>query len=278
MSIGFFCIATIFCGMLPFLYGNMMVQKETALKNLAQTAVGIIAGYDARAKAGEMSLDDAKTRAKQAIKGLRYNESDYFWINDLDCVIVMHPIKPELDGKSVFEMKDPNGKFLFQEFVRVSKEKGEGFVEYEWPKPGSEKPVSKGSYVILYQPWGWVVGTGVYIDDIRAALMSFAIKIVLISLIPAIISLGLALIISRRITKPMEDAVEVLHELARGNMTVEIESTSKDETGRLLEAMGAMAGHLRVLVTEVMRAADSVASASNQLSAGSEQMSRGLED
>ncbi len=275
--ISFFCILTILGGLQMFLYGNMMEQKKNALRNLVQTAIGIIADYDARAKAGQMSLDDAKERAKQAIKGLRYNNDDYFWINDLDAVIVMHPIKPELDGKSVYDMKDPNGKYLFREFVRVAKEKGEGFVDYEWPRPGSARPVAKASYVILYQPWGWVVGSGVYIDDVKSALVSFVLKIILMSSVPLVITLVLALVISRRITKPMQDAVAVLNELAGGNMAVEISSNSEDETGKLLEAMGAMAGHLRVLVTEVTRAADSVASASNQLSAGSEQMNRGLE-
>ena len=76
--------------------------------------------------------------------------------------------KPELNGKDLSNIKDPTGKRLFMEFVRVCREKGEGFVEYNWPKPGSEKPVPKLSFVKLFKEWNWIIGTGFYIDDIEA--------------------------------------------------------------------------------------------------------------
>ena len=84
--------------------------------------------------------------------------------------MIMHPYKPEMDGKDLSDNKDPNGKELFVEFARVAKEKGEGFVDYLWPKYGADKPQPKLSFVALFKEWGWVVGTGLYIDDIDALM------------------------------------------------------------------------------------------------------------
>ena len=85
-------------------------------------------------------------------------------------VMVMHPYKPELDGQDLSDVQDPNGKKLFVEFVKVCRENGQGFVNYHWPKYGAEQPQPKLSYVKLFPKWNWVLGTGIYIDDIDAAV------------------------------------------------------------------------------------------------------------
>ena len=118
----------------------------------------------------EVAEEELKARCAATIGALRYGpeNKDYFWINDLHPTMIMHPYKPEMDGKDLSDNKDPNGKHLFVEFARVAKEKGEGFVDYLWPKYGADKPQPKLSFVALFKEWGWVVGTGLYIDDIDA--------------------------------------------------------------------------------------------------------------
>jgi len=122
----------------------------------------------------EVAEAKLKSDAAAMIQALRYGpeSKDYFWINDMNCTMVMHPYKPKLNGKDLSEFKDPNGKRLFVEFVNVCKEKGEGFVDYCWPKYGADKPQPKLSYVKLFKKWNWVIGTGVYIDDIEAMVSS----------------------------------------------------------------------------------------------------------
>lgn len=112
----------------------------------------------------------------EVVKGSRYGKSGYFWINDLHPTMVMHPIKPELDGKDLSAFKDPKGKLLFNEFVRVAKNQGKGFVDYLWPKPGFEEPQPKISYVFLFEPFGWVVGTGEYLENVTQELQKEAIQ------------------------------------------------------------------------------------------------------
>jgi hypothetical protein len=99
---------------------------------------------------------------------MRYEDDGYFWINDMSNIMVMHPIKPALEGTDLAGLKDPTGKFFFQEFIKVVKADGEGYVDYYWPKPGAEEPVLKYSHVEGFAPWGWIVGTGVYGDDLAA--------------------------------------------------------------------------------------------------------------
>lgn len=116
----------------------------------------------------EMAEDRFKDEARRAIGALRYGRDgkDYFWINDETPKMIMHPLKPELNGQDLSGFSDPNGKKLFVEMARVCREQKEGLVEYMWPKPGHNNPVAKTSFVKLFDPWGWIVGTGVYLDDI----------------------------------------------------------------------------------------------------------------
>lgn len=139
------------------------------LKNAVDTAFGILAAVNK-----EAGLSEAEKQAKAAglIKSLRYgpNNQDYFWINDLSPRMIMHPLTPDMEGKDLSGYKDPNDKKLFWEMVKVCKEHGQGFVDYFWPKPGADKPQPKLSFVKLFKPWGWIIGSGVYLEVAEAKL------------------------------------------------------------------------------------------------------------
>ena len=117
-----------------------------------------------------LSEDALKYRLKTIVEQSRYGKTGYFWINDTDAVIVMHPIKPQLNGKDLVNYKDKGGKQIFKEFATVAKAKGEGFVDYVWPKPGFEKPQAKVSFVKLFKEYNWVIGTGEYVSDVSAKI------------------------------------------------------------------------------------------------------------
>jgi len=143
---------------------EILLQKKEYLKSQVQTAISVI----------KFGLQDVKSKENIAryVGGLRYGpeNKDYFWINDMYPKMVMHPYKPQLNGKDLSGSKDPNGKKLFVEFAKVCREQGEGFVDYFWPKYGEDKPQPKLSFVKLFKEWNWVVGTGIYIDDIDKAV------------------------------------------------------------------------------------------------------------
>ena len=148
---------------------ELLALKKEYLKSEVQTVMRLLEAVE---KEPGLSLQDKQQKASVLAKALRYGpeNKDYFWINDLHPTMIMHPYKPEMDGKDLSDNKDPNGKKLFVEFARVAKEKGEGFIDYLWPKYGADKPQPKLSFVALFKEWGWVVGTGLYIDDIDALM------------------------------------------------------------------------------------------------------------
>lgn len=204
---------------------------------------------------------------------------DYFWINDLQPVMVMHPYKPKLNGKDLSQVKDPNGKALFLEFVRVCKARGEGYVDYFWPKYGADKPQPKLSFVKLYRPWNWIIGTGVYIDDIQRAMLPLErgitlhtknlssgitkqteqirntgkqavsnIKKVLLWVTIGVLLVTLSLsyiFVKGLIGRPMEKALHFARELASGNLNAHISLKQKDEIGLLVQDLNAMASNLK---------------------------------
>ena len=122
-----------------------------------------------------LSEDVLRYRLKSIVENARYGESGYFWINDTNAVIVMHPIKPQLNGKDLVNYKDKGGKKIFKEFASVAKAKGEGFVDYVWPKPGFESPQAKVSFVKLFKEYNWVIGTGEYVSDVSLKIKKEAL-------------------------------------------------------------------------------------------------------
>jgi methyl-accepting chemotaxis protein len=228
--------------------------------------------------------------AKQAIAQLRYGPrgKDYFWINDMAPKMVMHPIKPELDGKDLSGSQDPNGKKLFVEFVNVCKDRGEGFVDYMWPMPGHDAPVPKLSYVRLFEPWGWIVGTGIYLDDVEQAVTSkeaeieAAVAVQRNSLIGILLTL-LALtgtvvaIISKRITRPIVNASEMLKDIAQGegDLTRRLAVESSDEVGEMAKWFNVFVENVQRIIRSVAENANQVNDASAGLNSISDQMSAG---
>ena len=167
----YFIIGLSFCGLIGLaamqtsnLADSLKQQRQAELSHLGQVAVSIAQDEYEAAKRDKTSDDMARKRAADRISKLRYGNGDYFWINDFTPRMVMHPARPELNGQDLAENKDPNGKRLFIEFVQVVKSQGSGFVDYQWPKPGKDAPQPKLSHVAGFEPWGWVIGTGVYIS------------------------------------------------------------------------------------------------------------------
>lgn len=137
------------------------------------TAYSVLEHHYRLIQEGGLSESEAQERAKTVLKSLRYEGQEYVWINDQNPTMIMHPFKPQLDGQDISNLADPNGKRLFVEMVKVVNQSGQGWVEYMWPKPGSKDPVPKISYVRIFQPWGWILGSGVYIDNVHIAQASF---------------------------------------------------------------------------------------------------------
>ena len=164
---------------LPLMKSNMYEDRKIAVRNTVDVISTITNHYYSLYQKNVLTEDEAKTQALKSIEASRYSGSEYFWINDFNPTMVMHPIKPEMNGKDLSSYKDPNGKALFVEAATIAKtEKGEGFIDYMWSKPGSPHPEPKISFVRKFAPWNWVIGSGVYVDDIEKAVFDFRMKVI----------------------------------------------------------------------------------------------------
>jgi len=266
---------------------TMMAEKTAKLKNLVELAHGTIAAV---AKDITLSESERMEKAKSLIRQMRYNTNDYLWINDMTPTMVMHPFKPALEGKSLSAFKDPKGKHLFVEFVEVCKRQGEGTVDYMWPKPGEKEPVPKLSYVKRYQPWGWIIGTGIYIEDVEAALTAKKSQIqgfiskqrgllITVILLVLVLSAGTMTMLIRQVIGHIRNAAGALKDIAQGDgdLTRRLDTGSKDEIGELAQWFNMFAQNMSDLIGTIASQAARLKEASGLLDGISKQLAHGAE-
>jgi methyl-accepting chemotaxis protein len=219
--------------------GQMEADRIATLRSVVEAAVSIAAAQEAEARAGRITPEAAQQAALQAIRAIRYQGQEYVWINDFGPRMVMHPFRPDLDGKDLSDFKDPSGFRLFVGFADAARARPEGgTVGYLWPRPGTTEPVEKLSFVRAFSPWGWVIGTGVYVDDLRAAQRHVWLVTLAEAALAALLVGLLATLLARGITRPLAAATVATTALAEGRLDTEVPGAGRpDELGALAAAL-----------------------------------------
>jgi methyl-accepting chemotaxis protein len=216
----------------------LLEDRRGKVQNIVETAHSQVAYYHNQAKEGLMTEEDAQKAALEAISAVRYDGSNYMWVTDMSAAVVMHPIKPELNGKDLSAFEDPNGKRLFTAMADVTKANGEGFVDYHWAKPGFDEPVAKLSYVKGYKPWGWIIGSGIYLDDVDAVFYQEALKSGTVAFVLLLIVVVNSTMIVRSIVNPIAQMTKVMRKLTDGDTDIEISADArKDEIGDIAKSI-----------------------------------------
>ncbi len=211
-------IVSVFAFIIPAFEDNAIRQKQIMLHELTNTAWSVLDKYHHDAISGLLSAEDAREKARNEIEVLRYgkDKKDYFWITDLTPSMVMHPYVHELTGKSLEEFADPDGKKLFMEAVRIANDSGEGFISYKWQfKDDTAHIVPKLSFVKKFAPWDWIIGTGIYLDDVENEISSLTTHLIWILIaIASVIALMVAFITfqSLKIESKRQQTEKQLHE------------------------------------------------------------------
>ena len=217
-------------------------QKENELKNYVSVVMKTIESFYAKANSEEM-----KKEALDSVSKIRYGKDGYFWINDSSPKMIMHPMKPALNGKDVANVKDKNGIYLFKEMVEVSNTSiAGGLVKYVWPKPGFDKPQPKFSYIQKFKPWDWIIGTGAYVDEVEAQvnvmrqnaqdeIQSIIFQIIIISILVAVLLTVLVGVISNKtIIEPLKSLNDsILNLLQSNNTSARVNINSNNEIGEI---------------------------------------------
>ena len=259
----------------------ILEERKSNVRQAVETAHGVLVHFHKLSASGAMSDADARKAALATLRGLRYGGTEYFWVNDMQPVMIMHPIKPELEGKDLSTNKDPDGKFLFMEFVKTVKASGAGAVDYKWPKPGSDVPVQKVSYVQGFAPWGWIIGSGVYTDTVTETIQARIVTFALAALAIAAVLAGIGAVIRSALLKQLGGepayAAGIARRIAEGDLGVHIEVGAHDRSS-LLHAIRAMRDDLAKIVSEVRDGTDTIATASNEIATGNLDLSARTEE
>jgi methyl-accepting chemotaxis protein len=249
-----------------------LTERQNAVRQHVEIAHGMLSWAHGLEAAG-LPREQAQAQAREAISRLRYDGREYFWINDMQARVVMHPIKPSLNGQDGSSIKDPNGFPLFKAFVDEVRRNGQGFVAYQWPKPGQEQPVDKLSYVKGFEPWGWVVGSGLYVDDLREAEMAAVRHAVAVLLVVFVVAGYLFLCFYKVMDGGLAETRRHLRAMTAGDLTTTPSPWGRDEAADLMRELAAMQHSLRLMVHRVRRSSDQIMHSSEEIASGAMDLS-----
>lgn len=241
-------------------YQSILQQKYSANKQVVETAYSVVEHFYQKQNEGVLTEEQAKKQAIDVFKNLRYDQNNYFWINDFSPTMIMHPIKAELIGKNVADIKDIDGNEIFIKMVNIVQTKGEGFVPYKWPKPGVDHPVDKISFVKGFPQWQWIIGSGLYIDDIDDIFSSQRNTLLFYSLLIIIIIAIVGYFIGKSIIVPTNAASNLMKDIAqgKGDLTQTLNSNGRDEISRLAHYFNEFTQKMRDSLSDVSTNADQV--------------------
>lgn len=240
---------------------EMMYEKEQQLRLLTDTVFTKLENLSAKVKAGELTKEAAQEQAKNYVKEIRYGNGDYFWINDFHPRMIMHPTNPTLDGQDLTNKSDLNGKLIFNEMkyaVHDEPFKGD-FVHYYWPKPGEIEPVEKISYVRQFTDWYWIIGTGVYIDDINERYSELVWGYLTIGLAILIFIFGFGAIMLKSVRQAINDMINnVCQATKEMNFSSRLPERT-DEFNDVSQSLNQLMSHMESAINEANEVVTSVA-------------------
>jgi methyl-accepting chemotaxis protein len=259
-------------------------ERRNDLVNVAHMGLSIVNEYAALAKSGALTEAEARKQALERLRDVRYGEDGYFLVIDSSPRMVMHPIKPAMNGKDLRNNADADGRHHYVTFATVAQAPKGGFVDYVFPRPkaasagsgGSAEAVGKLGYVVRYAPWDWIIATGAYVDDIDAALVrslwfAGAVFVVLATLLSTFVAFTNRSI-QRTIGGDPGRAAQVADGIASGDLAFAIETHAND-TASLMHAMRRMRDALARTIGQIRDAADHVATASREIAMGNADLS-----
>jgi methyl-accepting chemotaxis protein len=218
------------------MHSSLSQNKTGELRRLVEMAVSVAKSANDRVVKGEISKDEAQRLAADQIRRMHYDGDNYVFAEDKTGIIVVHP-NPSVQGKNLADTRDANGVYLFREMLKVTEAAGQGTVEYLWPKPGVTEATPKVTYVIGFEPWGWVFGSGMWVDDIEAQFRASALWMGLASLGFGLVIGIFAFAMVRSVTGPLAAVRESMTALGHGDLDVHIDTARTDEIGEMARAV-----------------------------------------
>ncbi len=254
-------------------YNEMERMKLQEISHLVDVAEGVMIDYQKRVKSGELTEAVARAALLERVSAMTYGQyKDYVWVHDSKMNMLAHP-SPKLRGSNLGNLKDINNKYFFRMLNEEALVKGESYMPYYWNRPDSELPQPKITYVRYNAEWDWLIGTGVYVDDIDALFVASLKTLGFISFVVLLLLMIMGWLITNSITRPLDATVDAMREIGMGDgdLTVRLSELGRDEVTEVAKYFNAFINKIQSLVTDVKGSVDLVAAAAGQMSATSEQ-------
>ena len=243
----------------------------TKATHLAETAHSLLTSFHARELSGELTAGQARELALETLRGLRYDGNEYFWVNDMNYVMRMHPMAPETEGVDLSTLGRPGSTNVIKDMVDLARVQGTGHIEYDWVKPGGtvgdDDPVRRLAAFTHFKPWDFMIGTGIYLTEMEERFndqLVWALSVVAVILL---FMVGTIYLIGRSITQPLNLVVDAMGDIANGegDLTRALDDNARDELALLARHFNTFTGTLRNLVGQLGDGANQMISASQQL-------------
>lgn len=265
---------------------------NTEIKSEVQTVIAVLqAEYD-RFQAGDMTEEEAENEAKEIVRAMRYRDDDsgYFWIDDTDYNLVMHPILADQEGNNRHDLEDQNGVMIIQEIMKVSTgAEGGGYNQFYFTKADGVTVAPKVAYSQIFEPWGWVISTGNYVDDMNAEMLvvrtdiqqEFQRLCITVGIV-AVVMLFLTFVISRYygtvICNPLVKIQNLATRLSDGDLTTSIEMKEQNEMGVTAAALNIAQEHMVTLISTISQTSTDLADAIEKFTGNFETMGSSIQN
>jgi len=257
---------------------SLQQERKAQLSALLDTTLGLAAALQSRVESGELSSDEARKQARTLLENMRYAGNEYFFVLNANADILVHGGDASQVGRSLKSAKTPDGVAVFAQMAAMI---GNGTqvqeFSYLWPKAGSTEPQPKLTLAKPFEPWGWVIGTGVYMDDLNASFMQDVLRIGAALLGALLILILVAVPLGRTITRPLETISDVMKRAANGDLRVRTELNSRDELGKVGRRIDETLGVFQDLVHQIAGSATQVSASAEELARSAEETSTALD-
>ncbi|PAU89014.1 methyl-accepting chemotaxis protein [Pseudomonas jilinensis] len=244
----------------------------TKATHLVEVAHDLMAHYHGKQMRGELSEEQARKQALDALRGLRYDGQEYYWVNDMNNIMIMHPVAPQTEGMDLTNINSSDGRRnVIVDMVNMARSQGTAHIEYTWTRPGKNPGEDEGVGKIAafkhFKPWDYMVGTGIFIEDMQSKFWTEAMRLLLVVSLINLLMIVILFIIGRSISQPLNRVVDAMHDIASGeaDLTRRLDDDARDELSLMARYFNQFTGNLRGLIQQLGDSARQMISASQQL-------------
>lgn len=252
---------------LSHLHKEIRQAEITKATHLVEVAHDLMAFYHQKELNGELTGEQARQQALAALAAVRYSGNEYYWVNDMNNIMIMHPLAPQTVGTDLTTMRNTEGVNVISEMVQLARSKGTASFEYSWPKPGEEDGSAKIAAFKHFKPWDYMIGTGIYVDAMQAKFRAAVISSVILSAVVVLAMFLLLFIIGRSISQPLDKIVNAMRDVASGeaDLTRRLDDNAKDELSQIAHYFNRFNRNLSEIIHQLGDSARQLISSSHQL-------------